>query len=193
MKTRKHQACLISSAGTCATSGRRPSLYCIPARPFAAAGHDPGPHAGRLHISGMGVGGGWWACWPDTFLFGSWSLTLQPPPFPFSPSRPSRTFVRVGPPATVLGPTRPAGHAVAGCRPSYPSRIRVTRAATLRRRRPGGPLPRRRPGGPLPRRRGAGIRLRGRPEPTSPSITEERAGVIKTWVTVRDESTYRQF
>ena len=80
----------------------------------------------------------------------------------------------------------PDAAGVAGCWPSYSSRIRVTTAATLGRRLPGGPLPRR-------GRRGAGIRLRGRPEPTSPSITEGRAGVIKTWVTVRDESKYRQF
>ena len=54
MKTRKHQAGIISSAGTRAASGPRPSLYYIPTRPFAAAGHDPGPHGGRLHVSGMG-------------------------------------------------------------------------------------------------------------------------------------------
>ena len=78
----------------------------------------------------MGGGGEWWARWPDTFWLGRWSLSLQSPPLPLSPSRPSRTCVRVGPPATGSGPTRPAGLAVAGRRPSYPSRIRVERAAT---------------------------------------------------------------
>ena len=71
-----------------------------------------------------------WDRWPDTFWLGRWSLSLQPPPLPLSPSRPSRTCVRVGPPATGSGPTRPAGLAVAGRRPSYPSRIRVERAVT---------------------------------------------------------------
>ena len=57
------------------SAGSGPRLHCISARPFAAAGHDPGPHRGRLH-------GSWWACWPDTgtFWLGRWSLSLQPPP-----------------------------------------------------------------------------------------------------------------
>ena len=41
-----------------------------------------------------------WDRWPDTFWLGRWSLSLQPPPLPLSPSRPSRTCVRVWPPAT---------------------------------------------------------------------------------------------
>ena len=53
---------------------------------------------------------------------------------PRSPSRPSHTCVqvRVGPPATRSDPARPADTvlAVAGCRPSYPSCIRVQRVAT---------------------------------------------------------------
>ena len=81
----------------------------------------------------MGGGGRWWARWPETFWLGSngrWSLSLQSPPLPLSPSRPSRACVRVRPPATGSGPTRPAGLAVAGRRPSYPSSIQVERAAT---------------------------------------------------------------
>ena len=45
--------------------------------------------------------------------------------------RVSRTCVRVGPPATGSGKTRPAGLAVAGHLPSYQTCIRVERAATL--------------------------------------------------------------
>ena len=112
------------------SAGSGPRLYCVSARPFAAAGHDPGPDRGRLHVGCMGDGGEWWARWSDTFWLGRWSLSLQSPPLPLSPSRRSRTCVRVGPPATGSGPTRPAGRAVAGRRPSYPSRIRVERAAT---------------------------------------------------------------
>ena len=128
-----------------ADSGSR--LYCILMRPFAAAWHDPGPDRGPLHVSGIGDCGSWWTCWSDTFWLERWSISLQPPPslLPLSPSRPSRTCFRVGPPATGSGPTRPAGHAVAGCRPPYPCRIRVERAATraLGCRRPGGSLPHR--------------------------------------------------
>ena len=116
---------------------------------------------------------------------------------------PSRTLrvVRVarGPPATGSDPTRPVGHAVAGRRPSYPSRIRVERAATRRRgamqypsrirvRRSATPYPsrirveraatrahvtgRHRPAGSFFRRgrRGAaGAGLRDRPEPAGPA------------------------
>ena len=76
-------------------------------------------------------GGSWWAIWPDSFWLGRWSLSLQPPPLPRSPSRPSRTCVRVGPPGTQRG--RPASPwLAAGCR------IRVI---SEWRERPHGALP----------------------------------------------------
>ena len=85
---------------------------------------DPGPDQGRLRVSGMGVvvavgpvgrrrfglGGGRSCC----------SLQSSEPHLRFC----------VGPPATVSGLTLPAGQAGAGRSPSYPSRIRVERAAT---------------------------------------------------------------
>ena len=61
-----------------------------------------------------------WACWLDTFWLGRWLLLQQPPPLPLFPTHPSRTW------------TRPAGLAVAGRRPSYPSRIRVESLSNLR-------------------------------------------------------------
>ena len=124
-------------------------------RPFAAAGHDPGPSRGRPHVGGIGGGdGNWWACWLDAFRLGR---SLQCPPVLSieSPSRPSRRCIRVGPrraqrgrPAlpwraagrrirvasewrTGSGPTRPAGLAVAGRKPSYPSRVRRIRVASV--------------------------------------------------------------
>ena len=125
-----------SSAGTRAASGRR-----RPARDhaFIAYRRVPSPPPGTTPapiedvftsaVWGVVVSGG--PVGHTRFGFsGRWSLSLQSPPLPLSPSRPSRTCVRVGPPATGSGPTRPAGLAVAGRRPSYPSRVRVERAAT---------------------------------------------------------------
>ena len=109
-----------------ASSGLR--LYGISVSPFSAAGRDPGPDEGRCHVSRIGVGGSYWACWPDNFWLGMWSLSLQPPPLPLSPSRRNCTCARVGPPATGSGLTRPVGHAGAGHRPSYPSGIRMETA-----------------------------------------------------------------
>ena len=81
------------------SAGSGPRLYCTLARPFAAAGHDPGPNRGRLHVGGMGGGGEWWARWPDTFWLGKWSLSLQPHSSPpalsesFESHRLARAFV----------------------------------------------------------------------------------------------------
>ena len=37
------------------SAGSGPRLYCILARPFAAAGHDTGRYLGRLQVGSMGV------------------------------------------------------------------------------------------------------------------------------------------
>ena len=76
--------------------------------------------------------------WRDTFGLGGgrFRCSPEPPLPPLFPSRPSRTHVHVGLPATGSGPTRPAGHAVAGRKPSYASRIRVERAGLPRRNLP---------------------------------------------------------
>ena len=95
---------------------------CILECPFAAAGSYLCTGRGCLMIGSMGDGTSsrWWARWQHTFWLGRWSLSL-PPPLLLSPSRLSRTCVRVGPSATGSGPALPACHAVAGSRPPYPS------------------------------------------------------------------------
>ena len=93
-----------------------------------------------------------------------WSLSLQPPPLPLSPSRRNCTCARVG-------LTRPVGHAGAGHRPSYPSGIRME---TAPRPLVAGLNPR--ASFPCSCQRGAGAGLRGR---VGPSITEGRMGGIK--------------
>ena len=101
-----------------ARSESGPRVYCMLVRSFAAAGRDLGPGRGRLYAAAWGVvvagrpvqvG----TAWQDTFWLWRWSLSLQPPPLLLFPSRPSRTCVRFGQPATGSGPTRPVGHAVA--------------------------------------------------------------------------------
>ena len=92
-----------------------------------------------------------WACWPDTFSLGRWSLSLQPPegplPLQLSPSRPSRTCVRVGSPFTGSGwPASPW-------------------LAADRR---------------IPGQRGGGAGLRGRPVRASTNLNEGQVGGIKT-------------
>ena len=94
-----------------------------------------------------------WDRWPDTFWLGRWSLSLQPPPLPLSPSRPSHKCVRVGPPAT--GPNA-AGRPRRGGPP-----------AVVSESYPSGES------GDADRgRRGAGAGLRGRSELASPTETK---------------------
>ena len=102
-KTHKHQAWLISSTGTRASSGRRrPAQYYafiawrVPSPPPGTTPSRSKTPSRRRH----GGDGSWWACWPDMFWLGKWSLSLQPPPLPLSPSRLSRTCIRVRPTAT---------------------------------------------------------------------------------------------
>ena len=64
------------------------------------------------------------------FGLGVVALTAASSPLALSDSESSESCVRVGPPATGSGPTRPAGLAVACRRPSYLSHIRVERAVT---------------------------------------------------------------
>ena len=88
---------------------------------------------------------------------------------PVALSRPSRASVHTRPPETGSGRTEPAGRAVAGSRPSYPSHIRVQAGGNTGRRRPEVSLPR-------SSRRGAGVGLR-RPEPDGQSITNPNQGL----------------
>ena len=168
-----HQQLFQSSAGTSTASGRRRRTWD---HAFIAYWSVPSPpqDMGRLHVGCMvvaggpigqtcfGLGGGCSRC----SLLPSRSLSL-------SLSRPGRTCVRVGPPATGSGPMRPAGLAVAGRR----RRVRVASKWSS--------LPRR-------GRRGAWAGLRGRPEPAGPSITEGRVSGIKTINAMAlHEATYR--
>ena len=103
------------------------SARCRPARDYAFIAYrrvpSPTPSTTLAPIEDAftsGRPGGSWCQWPGP-LTGhvlAWevprSLSLQPPPLSLSPSRPSRTCVRVGTPATVSCPTRPARHAVSG-------------------------------------------------------------------------------
>ena len=93
---------------------------------------------------------------------GRWSLSLQPLPLPLSPSRPSRTCIRVWPPATRHGPnaaSRPRrGGPPAVVSESHPS----GESGDTGRRRPGARCPARTPP----------VRRRGRSAwPAGPSIT----------------------
>ena len=111
--------------------------------PSPPPGTTPSPDRGCADaFTSAGWGGGsWWACWPDTFWLtggGRSSCSLSP----LSPSRPSGTCVCVGPPAAGSGRTRPASPCgpQAARRPAdtYPSHIRVERAATRGARAAGG-------------------------------------------------------
>ena len=91
--------------------------FCISACPFAAARHDPCPDRGRLHVGGSLLAG---------HVLASEVISLAAVSSPPVLSESSKSH-SIGPPTTGLGPTRPAHHAMAGRRLSYPSRIRVER------------------------------------------------------------------
>ena len=122
-----------------------------------AAWRDPGPYRGRLRVTlrngaimVVAVAGGpvgWTRLVAAAVALAAASSLL------LSQSRPSRRCVRVGPPATGSGPTRPACYALAGRRPWYPSRIRVESGGD-RATSAGGLV--------------AGAGLRGRPARASP-------------------------
>ena len=91
--------CAESSVVTCSDSGSclLPVgwLKTKPTSPFAPT-TGPGATLARSRTPSRwlhGDGGSWWSCWPDTFWFGRWSLSLQTPPKPLSPSLPSLTCV----------------------------------------------------------------------------------------------------
>ena len=104
--------------------------------PFAAAGMNPAPIEDSFTLAAWGGRGGV-VVGPLARHVLAWEVVaLAAASFlPSSSLRvvrvaPTRTCVRVGPPATGSAPTRPAGLAVAGRRSSNPSRIRVERAVT---------------------------------------------------------------
>ena len=107
----------------------RPRLYCISARPFAAAGHElePGPGRGRLlvgGIEGQGGGGSWWACWQETFWLRAWWLPLQQPlPLPLFPTHPSRTLTLVPSPFVLASSARQFKFVIASRSESLHSRV----------------------------------------------------------------------
>ena len=101
---------------------------------------------GRLRTAphGKGGGGSWWACWQDSFWLGRWSLSLQPPPLPLAPSRPSRTSVCVGHPREGRDRvwTNSAGRQRRGGAHAVVSESHQSgESGDTGRRRPGGSLP----------------------------------------------------
>ena len=97
-----------SSADTRAASSRR-----RPAKDHAFNAYrrgpslQPGPTPAPTEEAFTSVtwGGGslsWWACWQDTFWLGGWSLSLQFPPLPLSPSQLEKP--RTGNGAEILNP-----------------------------------------------------------------------------------------